>query len=188
MIWNIDGVNSAIGFSVKHLMFSTVKGRFHKVIGKIDWDENNLANSSIEATVEIDSLNTGEKSRDKNLRSPDFFDVNNYPIMTFKSTQIKKVGPGKYHLIGGLTIRNVTRTITFEVNYTGQASNPFAGDSAAFKAHAAINRKDFGLGWNPAIEAGGMMVGDHVKIELHVRAVKATSGELVEAEVEGVAA
>jgi polyisoprenoid-binding protein YceI len=172
MIWNIDGSNSVIGFGVKHMMVSTVKGCFHNVTGTIDWNEDDISSSYIEATVETNSLTTGDKSRDNNLRSPEFFDVRNYPTLSFKSKQIRKIGGNKYRLSGAMTIRGVTRDVNFEVEYAGRASNPFASNSTGFRAHAMINRKDFGLTWSPAIEAGGVMVGDQVKIELYIKAVK----------------
>jgi len=172
MIWKIDDSSSVIGFAVKHLMVSTVHGRFQKVNGMIEWDEENPANSCIEASVESSSLHTGDKSRDKHLRSTDFFDVQNYDTLTFKSNRIKEVGKNKYKLIGDLTIRNVAREVAFEVEYAGRASGSFAGNKSAFRANAIINRKDFGLGWNAAMEAGGMLVGDKVKIELQIMAVK----------------
>jgi polyisoprenoid-binding protein YceI len=172
MTYNIDGGNSIIGFAVKHMMISTVRGCFNNVTGTIDWDENNLSNSYIEASVAASSLTTGDRNRDKNLRSPEFFDVKNHTSLTFKSKQIKKIGNNKYRLSGGLTIRGVTRDVNFEVEYAGRASNPFASNSSTFRAHAMISRKDFGLSWSPAIEAGGMTVGDQVKIELNIKAVK----------------
>jgi polyisoprenoid-binding protein YceI len=172
MRYNIDGGNSIIGFAVKHMMISTVKGCFNNVTGIIDWDEDNISNSYIEASVATNSLTTGDKSRDNNLRSPEFFDVKNHATLTFKSRQIKKIGNNKYRLSGGMTIRGVTRDVNFEVEYAGRASNPFASNSSSFRAHAMINRKDFGLAWSPAIEAGGVMVSDQVKIELYIKAVK----------------
>jgi len=172
MVWNIDSDNSEFGFAVKHLMVSTVKGRFRKVSGKVNWDEENSANSSVEATVEAASVQTNDKTRDKNLRSPEFFDVEKYPALTFKSKQIKEVGKYKYKFIGDLTIRDVTREVAFQVEYAGRASNPFERPVAGFIATTVINRKDFGLGWSAAKEAGGVLVGDNVKIELHVRAIK----------------
>jgi polyisoprenoid-binding protein YceI len=172
MTYNIDGGNSIIGFAVKHMMISTVRGCFNNVTGIIDWDEDNLSNSYIEASVAASSLTTGDRNRDKNLRSAEFFDVKNHANLTFKSKQIKKIGSNKYRLSGGLTIRGVTRDVNFEVEYAGRASNPFASNSSTFRAYAMINRKDFGLAWSPAIEAGGIAVSDQVKIELSIKAVR----------------
>ncbi|NWJ44568.1 MAG: YceI family protein [Chloroflexi bacterium] len=172
MIWNIDGGKSAIVFGVKHLMFSTVKGRFHKISGMVDWDEENPANSIIEATVDTGSIQTDDKSRDKHLRSEDFFDVKHYPYMTFKSTKVKPLGHNKYRLIGNMTIKTVTKEVTFEVDYAGRKSNAFEGNFSAFRATAQINRKEFGLVWNAAIEAGGVAVGDQIKIELLINTAR----------------
>jgi polyisoprenoid-binding protein YceI len=174
MSWNIDG-NSVIGFSVKHLMFSTVHGRFRTVRGTVDWDHENPANSVIQAEVDAMSVETGDKNRDKSVRSPDFFDAINYPVLTFKSKQVKKVSRTKFQLIGDLTIKQVTNEVAFEVEYTGRSNEPFVGSSAVFKATTQLNRKHFGLGWNPAIEAGGVMVGDQVKIEMSVRVLKSAA-------------
>jgi polyisoprenoid-binding protein YceI len=171
MIWNIDG-SSVIGFTVKHLMFASVHGRFRNVRGTVEWDSENPANSVIKAEVEAMSVETGDKNRDKSVRSPDFFDAINFPTLNFRSKQIKQVSRTKFQLIGDLTIKQVTREVTFDVEYTGRATDAFVGTSSVFKATAQLNRKQFGLGWNPAIEAGGVMVGDQVKIELAVRVLK----------------
>ncbi|MEI6043112.1 MAG: YceI family protein [Chloroflexota bacterium] len=181
MIWNIDGSNSVIGFSTKHLMVSTVKGCFSKVTGTIDWDDDDLSKSYIEASVESASLTTGDKNRDTNLRSVEFFDMRHYPTLTFKSKQIRKVGPNKFRLTGGLTIKGITRDVHFEVEYDGRATNPFASNSAGFRAYTMINRKDFGLVWGPAVEAGGLTVSEQVKIELYIKAVKAVKEAAVTA-------
>ena len=172
MIWNIDDSNSVVGFGVKHLMVSTVHGRFNKFSGKIDWNEDDLANSTVEASVVTSTVETGDKSRDKHLRAPDFFDIQNYHTMDFKSTRIKQVAPTKYRLTGNLTIKNVTKEITFEVDYIGRSGKAFSANSAPFKAVAMINRKDFGLSWSPTVETGGIMVADKIKIELTIKAVK----------------
>ncbi|NWJ45570.1 MAG: YceI family protein [Chloroflexi bacterium] len=171
MIWQIDGEKSAVGFGVKHMMFSTVKGYFQKLEGKIDWDDENPGNSEIEAIIETGSVHTDDTNRDKHLRK-DFFDIKNYPYMTFKSTKIKPIGENKYHLIGNLTIKKVTREVNFEVVYSGRAGTPFAGDFSNFRATTQINRKDFGLVWSAAIEASGVMVGDQIKIELLISMAK----------------
>jgi len=180
MNWNIEST-SIIGFSVKHLMFTNVKGRFHKLNGKIDWDQENITNSVIEASVEANSIETGDKNRDKHLRSPEFFDVKHFSTLSFKSKRIKKVGTGKYQLTGDLTIKNICREVTFLVEYAGRASDPFAGSSANFRASATINRKAFGLGWSPAVETGGMLVGDTVTIALQIKVAKESGIETEEA-------
>ncbi|MEI7555088.1 YceI family protein [Candidatus Chlorohelix sp.] len=172
MIWNIDSGKSTIGFGVKHMMFSTLKGRFHRVSGMVDWDEENPTHSKIEAIVETSSIQTDDKSRDKHLRSEDFFDIRNYPYMTFKSTRIKPIGHNKYRLTGNLTIKTVTKEVNFEVDYAGRNGRAFDGNFSAFRAIAQINRKEFGLVWNAAIEAGGLAVGEQIKIELLINTAK----------------
>lgn len=182
MNWTIDAGNSAIGFSVKHLMVSTVKGRFRKVAGKIEWDENNPANSVIEAEVEAVSVETGDPNRDKHLRSADFFNVAKYPTLTFKSRRIQKISLTRFRLTGDLTIRNITREVAFEVEYIGRSAAPFQSSASLFRASTRLNRKAFGLGWSAAMETGGMLVGDEVKVELVIRAVKEAVVETAEIE------
>jgi polyisoprenoid-binding protein YceI len=172
MNWQIEGDKSIIQFSVKHMMVQTVKGRFKNVSGKVEWDEENPSNSYVEAVVETASIETNENMRDKNLRSSYFFDVKNFPTMTFKSTRIRQMGQNKYRLTGNLTIKGVTREVNFEVEYAGKSGYAFSGDTSPFHASATISRKTFGLNWNSALSAAGMLVGDEIKIELLIKAVK----------------
>ena len=170
--WTIDASHSEVGFVVRHMMVSKVKGRFSQVEGTITVAEN-LLESSVEATVQAASIDTRDENRDNHLRSGDFFDVENYPVLTFASTGIRADGDD-FLLDGDLTIHGTTRPVTFELEYNGAAANPLANGApaAGFSAETEISRKDFGLEWNVALEAGGVLVGDKVKIVLEIEAGK----------------
>jgi len=181
MSWNIDTAHSVVEFSVKHLVVATAKGRFEKVSGQADFDEANPANSWVEATIDASSINTGDANRDGHLKSPDFFEIEKYPTLTFKSTKVEKDGD-EYKVTGNLTIRDVTKEVTLQVEYNGQTTNPFSSNThAGFSARTSINRKEFGLNWNVALEAGGFMVSDKVNINLEVELVKAATPAPTEA-------
>lgn len=172
MKWIIDGSHSEVGFSVKHLMVSTVKGRFGKVSGSFDLDEQDHAKTAIEATIETVSISTNDEKRDGHLRSPEFFDSETYPNITFKSTKVEKVSDDQYIVTGDLTLRDVTKPVTMNVEYSGQVKSPFGDTRSGFSATTSISRKDFGLNWNVALEAGGVMVSDKVQIYLEIEAVQ----------------
>ena len=175
--WNIDTAHSGIHFSVRHMVVSKVRGRFSKFAGTVRIDDADLARSSVEATIEAASIDTGVAERDDHLRSSDFFDVGKFPELKLKSTRIEKMGEGRYRLTGELTIRDVTREVAVDVDYGGRASDPWGNERAGFTAKAAIDRKDFGLKWNQVLEAGGVLVGDRVDIELDVEAVRSAAAE-----------
>ncbi|GAA4349289.1 YceI family protein [Angustibacter luteus] len=170
--WTIDSSHTEVGFVVRHMMVSKVKGRFSKVEGTITVAENVLE-SSVQATVAAASIDTRDDNRDNHLRSADFFDAETYPELTFASTGIRADGDD-FLLDGDLTIKGVTRPVTFELEYNGAAGNPMAGGNptAGFSAETEISRKDFGLEWNVALETGGVLVGDKVKLVLEVEAGK----------------
>lgn len=171
--WTIDGAHSAAQFSVRHLMVSTVRGQFGKVSGKVSFDSANLIKSSVEATVDVASIDTREPKRDAHLKSPDFFDVEKFPTMTFKSTSVRPVEPGKLQMTGDLTIHGVTRQVTFDVEGPSAPVNAGRGQKSGASATAKIKRSDFGITWNRAIEAGGVTVGDEVTITIDVELNKA---------------
>jgi polyisoprenoid-binding protein YceI len=179
MKWNIDASHSLVEFSVRHLMITTVKGRFGSVSGTLEFDENNIENSSVEAVIETASIDTRDEKRDAHLRSADFFDVEKYPHLTFKSTKVEKVADSQFQVTGDLTILDVTRSITLNVEYAGQAKGPWGNTAAGFSTSTAISRKDYGLNWNVALETGGWLVGDQVKISLELEAVPAPVPEPV---------
>src|SRR5262245_49698379 len=170
--WHVDRSHSTVGFTVRHLMISKVRGSFGDFDGLVTIAENPLQ-SSIEATVQMASVDTGDAGRDNHLRNGDFFDVEAYPTMTFASTGIVHAGDD-YVLSGDLTIKGVTRPVSFALEFDGATRDPWGGERAGFSASTEINRKDFGLTWNVALETGGVVVGDKVKIELDIELVKAS--------------
>lgn len=172
MAWNIDAVHSQATFSVKHMMISTVRGRFDVLSGKLDIDEAHPENSWVEAEVDAASINTHDPKRDGHLVSADFFDVAQFPKITFKSTKVEPVGKDEYRVIGDLTIHGVTKQETFHAEYSGQLKDLYGLQRAAFSVKGTVNRKDFGLNWNVALESGGVLVGDKVTIEIDLAAVQ----------------
>jgi polyisoprenoid-binding protein YceI len=173
MNWTIDGSHSLAEFSVKHMMVSTVKGRFQKVSGNITWDETNPANSSVEATIDAASITTNDDKRDAHLASADFFETEKYPTITFKSTRVEAKNADNFKVSGDLTMHGVTKEVTLDVEYNGSGKNPWGMTVAGFTAKTSLNRKDYGLNWNVALETGGMLVSDKINITLEIEAVAA---------------
>jgi len=172
--WNLDPVHSVAEFKVKHMMISNVKGQFTGVKGVLALEESDLTNSHVEASIEAASINTRDAQRDAHLKSADFFDVERFPTLSFKSTRITRAGHGELALAGDLTIRGVTRNVVFAVEGpTPPAKDPWGNTRLGLAATTRINRKDFGLTWNAALETGGILVGDEVTITLDVQFVKA---------------
>ena len=169
--WNIDPVHSSVNFVVRHLMVSKVRGKFGAFSGTVTIDENRLA-SSVTASVDMASVSTGDDNRDGHLRNNDFFDVEKFPTMTFTSTEVRPDGDD-YVLVGDLTIKGVTKRVEFELEFDGVSPDPWGGTRAGFSAEGEIDRRDFGLEWNMALDTGGLMVGEKVKINLDIQAVKA---------------
>jgi polyisoprenoid-binding protein YceI len=171
-VWTLDPAHTLVEFSGKHMMFTTVKGHFKNVTGAITLDEANPSNSSVEVEIDANSLYSGVDYRDDHLRSGDFLDVENFPTLTFKSTRVEVEGAARAKVYGDLTIRNVTREVVLDTELTGRGKNPMGTETVGFEARTTINRKDFELTWNMALETGGWLVGDTVKIELAVEAHK----------------
>jgi polyisoprenoid-binding protein YceI len=171
MAWVLDKVHSSVGFAIKHLMISTVRGKFTDFDAKLNLHEGDLALSSIEATVKAGSIDTGDATRDGHVRSADFFDAEKYPYFTFKCTKIEAKGGNRYHVTGNLNIKDTTKEVVFDVTEEGKGKNAWGKDLWAFTAELAINRKDFGLNWNMPLDAGGWMLGDNVKITLDLEVV-----------------
>lgn len=171
--WNLDKAHSSVDFSVRHMMIANVKGTFNEFDAVIEADPKDLTTAKIEFTVDTASVDTRNEDRDAHLRSADFFDSENHPKMTFKATSIEKVDDGEYKVTGDLTIRGTTKQQTFDVTYEGSGKDPWGNEKAGFTVTGVINRSDFGLTWNAALEAGGVLVGDKVKISLDVQAAKA---------------
>ena len=172
MSWQIDLSHSQVSFSVRHMMISTVRGTFDTFSGTVDFDPENPTAAQVEATIDVTSINTREAKRDEHLRSPDFFDVTNYPQMTFKSTRVETTAPTKGKLYGDLTIHGITHEVVLDVNYHGQAKSPWGTTSAGFSASTSIKRDDFDLKWNVALETGGWLVGNDIKIEIELEVVE----------------
>ena len=170
--WNIDIAHSGINFSIRHMVVSKVRGRFAKYTGTINLDESDLTRSVAVVMIDAASVDTGAPDRDAHLRAPDFFDVEKFPELRFRSRRIEKIADAKYRVIGDLTIRDVTREVPLDVEYGGKAKDPWGNQRVGFIARASFDRKDFGLQWNQLLEAGGAIVGDRVDIELDIEAVK----------------
>lgn len=179
MSWNIDNAHSEVNFTVRHMMISNVRGRFEKFSGVVEFDEQNPANSSVDVQIDASSIDTREPQRDAHLKSADFLDVEKYPLLTFKSTRVEALGTDHGRITGDLTIRGVTRPAVLDVAYSGQAKSPWGTTSAGFTATTKINRKDWGLVWNVALETGGLLVGEEIKIELELEIVKQVEAEAV---------
>jgi polyisoprenoid-binding protein YceI len=171
-IWQIDSAHTEVEFAVKHMMISTVKGRFAEVSGTINLDEADLSGSSVEVDLDVASIDTRQEQRDEHLRSADFFDVENHPKITFRSRRVEAMGGGGFRVVGDLTIRGETREVVLEGTDEGRATDPWGNSKAGFTARTSIDRRDFGLTWNSALETGGVLVGNEIKITLEVQAAK----------------
>ncbi|SRR6266498_2532788 len=171
--WTIDPSHTHVEFSVRHMMVSTVKGRFPAVSGTITLDDANLSRSTVDVDIAAASVNTHDEQRDAHLRSADFFDAEVFPTLAFRSTQVEPLGEDRARVSGELTIKDVTRPVVLEAELNGRGTNPWGKQVIGFSAHTSINRKDFGLNWNVALEAGGVLVSDTIKINLEVEATLA---------------
>ena len=172
-VWTIDPKHSLVEFAVRHMRFTTVRGRFKHVEGVIHCqDEAHPERARTDATIDATSIDTGDPERDAHLRSAEFLDVERYPTITFESTRAERVEEDAFRLVGNLTIRDVTREVELATVYNGRGVNPWGQEVAGFTATTQINRKDFGLSWNVALEAGGFLVGDNLDVLVEVQAVK----------------
>lgn len=167
--FQIDKTHSEAAFEVRHLI-SKVRGRFADFDGTIEFDEEKPEQSKVSVAIRAASVDTNTPDRDAHLRSDDFFAVDKYPTLTFVSTAVTPKGNGAYEVAGTLTMRGVTKAIVIPVSYLGKAQDPWGNEKVAFEGEVKLNRKDFGLNWNAAIEAGGFLVGDEVKVSLSVQA------------------
>ena len=172
MSWEIDASHSQATFSVKHMMISTVRGHFNVLSGHLHIDEQNPQNSWVEAQVDAASIDTRDERRDGHLRSADFFDVQTYPTITFKSTRVEHISGNEYNVTGDLAMHGVTRPVTFKAEYFGQGKNPWGLTVAGLSAKTKINRKDWGLNWNQTLETGGWLVSEDVTIEIDLETVQ----------------
>lgn len=172
MPYQLDPAHSSIGFSVRHMMIAKVRGQFPKYEAKAQLNPDDLASSSVEATIDVASIDTGVADRDAHLRSGDFFDAEKHPTITFRSTAVEAAGEGRYRLTGELTICETTKPVTLEVEATGPAKDPWGNTRLGFSLHGTLNREEFGLTWNQALEAGGFLVGKDVKIECEIQVIE----------------
>ena len=175
-IWQLDPAHTHVEFSVKHLMIARVKGRFAGVAGTVEMGTDPAA-STVDVVIDAASIDTREAKRDAHLRSADFFDVERFPTIAFRSREVRPTGAGDFSVVGDLTIRDVTREVTLEVTDEGRGTDPWGGARAGFSATAEIDRRDFGLTWNQALEAGGVLVGNEIRISLEVELVKQAAAE-----------
>lgn len=166
----VDASHSRVGFTVRHLGFSKVRGAFESFDGTIRLEGDDLSTLETEASIDVTTVNTGDAKRDEHLRSGDFFEVENHPTITFKSTGVKSVDGSKFVLVGDFTIRGVTRSIELEGEFLGTATDPWGNEKIALEAHGSINRKDFGLNWNAVLETGGVLVSEKVDLTIEVQA------------------
>lgn len=171
-VWAIDPTHSEIGFKVKHMMFTNVSGKFSSFDASVENEDDKFETSAISFSADVNSIDTANADRDNHLRSGDFFEVENFPKLTFVSTGITKVDDNQYKINGDFTIRDVTKNITLDAEYSGLMKDPWGNTKAGFSLSGKINRKDFGLTWNAALETGGVLVSDEVKLLCEVQVVK----------------
>ena len=179
-VWTVDPQHTHVDFSVRHLMISTVKGRFGEVQGTVTFDPTDARDAQIDVTIDAASIDTRVTDRDNHLRSADFLDVVKHPTIRFTGRKVERLDQQRYRLIGDLTIRGVTREVPLEVEMQGTVKDPWGNEKAGYSATGVINRHDFGLNWNAALETGGVVVGAEVKITLE--------GELIRKQVQKAAA
>ena len=175
--WNIDPAHTMIEFSAKHMMITTVKGRIADVRGAIVVDESNPSRSHVEVEMDAKSLDTRSEQRDQHLRSPDFLDVDKFAHVTFRSKRIEgaSLKPGtQFKVVGDLTIKDVTKEVVLDTTYEGRGKDPWGGERVSFSADTKIDRREFGLTWNAALETGGVLVSNDIKLHVEVQAVKAS--------------
>jgi len=170
--WNIDPAHNRASFSVRHMMISWVNGEFDKINGMIDFDPQNPTTTRVDVQIEAGSINTRDEQRDAHLKSPDFLNIEKYPVLIFRSKQVEMLGESQGRLVGDLTIRDITREVVLDVEYAGMAKSPWGMTSARFTASTKINRKDWNLTWNVALETGGVLVGEMVNITIQLELVR----------------
>jgi polyisoprenoid-binding protein YceI len=170
--YDIDKVHSSVGFKIKHMMVSNVRGQFADFAGGFTWDPANPAVAKVTATIEAGSVDTGNEKRDEHLRGADFFDTATHPTLTFVSTGLEPQGQDRYALHGDLTMCGVTKPVVLELEFIGEMADPKAGTRVGWEARGVIDRRDFGLNWSKSLDNGGLVVGDEVTIELAVEGIK----------------
>ncbi len=186
--WTIDPSHSTAQFSVRHMMMATVRGTFDKLTGTVNLDDKDPTKSTLEVKIDATSINTRDAKRDAHLKSPDFFDVANHPEITFKSTKIAKAGKDKFKVTGDLTMRGVTKPVTLDVTGPSpELKNPWGVPVRAASATGKLKRKDWGLNWNKALEAGGVLVGDEITLQIEAELNPKQTAEAAKAEAKPAA-
>ena len=170
--WQVDPVHSEVGFSVRHLMVANVRGRFHTVAADLNMDESDLTQSTIEVEIAANSIDTRSEQRDQHLRSADFFDAENHPTISFTSASIERLSDDRYRVSGDLTIRGTTRRVVLDTVVRGPEKDPWGGERLGVTASTKIDRRDFGLTWNQALETGGLAVAHEVKINIELELIR----------------
>jgi polyisoprenoid-binding protein YceI len=171
--WQIDPAHTAAGFSVKHMMIATVRGQFKGVTGTVNWDDQDISNSIVDVTIDASTVDTGEPKRDADLKSANFFDVANYPTITFKSTKIERISAAKMKVAGNLTIHGITKPVVLDVEGpSGAIKDPYGKTRVALNATTTVNRMDYGVKWNAKMDGGGIVVGDDVSINIDLEMIK----------------
>jgi polyisoprenoid-binding protein YceI len=173
--YTVDPVHSRIGFVARHAMVTKVRGSFNEFDGSGHFDVSNPANSKLQLTIKATSIDTRNADRDAHLRSNDFFDMDTYPEITFSSTSVEQTGDVRYRVTGDLTIKGVTRPVAFELEYTGSAVDPYGNQRIGLEGTTSVNRKDWGVNWNAALEAGGVLVSENVTLEFDVSAIRSSA-------------
>ena len=169
--WTLDPSHSEVGFSVRHMMISTVRGNFQNFSGTAEFDPESIETGSIQVEIDVSSIDTRDENRDGHLKSADFFDVESYPTITFRSTSVEARGNGAYNVHGELTIKGESRPVTLDASFTEVVPDPFGGTRIGVSASTQIDRKEFGLEWNQALETGGVLVGENVGITIDAQLV-----------------
>ncbi len=171
--WNVDPSHSEIGFKVKHMMFTNVSGKFDQYEGTFLTDGDNFDKAEITFSADVSSINTGNADRDNHLRSADFFDAENYPKLTFKSSSVVRKNDNEYEISGDLSLHGVTKFVRLDAEFGGLMTDPWGNSKAAWSLNGKINRKDFGLNWNAALETGGVLVSEEVRLNIEIQLIKA---------------
>lgn len=172
MSWQIDSAHALVEFSVTHMMIAKVRGRFNEFSGVVELNENNPEKTNVSVEINVESIDTRSKQRDDHLRSPDFFNIAEYPKMVFKSTNVEVLDKKKAILTGDLTIKDITKPVSLNVVFNGMSKSPWGTTSAGFSATGKINRKDWELTWNQTLETGGVLVGDDIEINIEIELIK----------------
>lgn len=176
MAWQIDPAHTQVLFSARHMMITTVRGEFKGFEGTVEFNEENPVETTVNIEIDVASISTREEQRDGHLKSPDFFNVEQFPKIVFKSTSVEVTGDNTAKLTGDLTIKDITKPVTLDVVYHGQGQSPWGQTVAGFEAKGVLNRTDWGLTWNQALETGGVLVSEEIKIELEVELIKQAEG------------